>query len=70
MIPRNEYGYPTCRCYPRSLSQAFPEVRAQWLEGPDRTHTAGDTAVAIVLWAGAAVIALVLASEYVQLGVV
>ena len=51
-----EYGCPTVMRHPRSLAEAFPDMRAGWLEGPDRVKNVADTCVAVALWfAGIAV---------------
>lgn len=53
-----KYGWPTTRCYPRTLNEAFPNdiENARWWYPPEqRWQDKVFFAIAIVIWAGLAV---------------
>ena len=54
-----DYGWPTTRCYPRTLAEAFPNDPAnyEWFYPPEKNDSHANTAVlgvALWLWVGLA----------------
>lgn len=53
-----KYGWPTTRCYPRTLNEAFPNdiENARWWYPPEqRWQDKVFFAIAVIIWAGLAV---------------
>lgn len=54
MIDDDKYGWPTTRCYPRTLLEAFPDdaENAKWFFPPEqRTRDKAFFVVAVLIWA-------------------